>query len=248
MAVARLVAMCYEKSMYRLPLILAVVGLAACASDGPTHTTMVPKAGPAPDSDAAKSEAAVDRRAVRAKKLEAESRLVVIIGTAGDPGAVVVQDVLADLDSTKLDAALAENGGVTVAKKGPARGGIGTLHAPKAGGGAGASPPRGKLMVGTTSTVGMDRTLVRKVLQRRANQVRHCYDKALLRDAEAGGGLEVELAIGPNGRARPTRAKASGRIDTVMLGCVKRVMRRIHFPKPVGSDATVTQSFAFEKR
>jgi hypothetical protein len=221
---------------------IALLALVACSTPGPTRTVMAPKSEPAPGSEEAL--AAADEKKPQVAEVR-DTRLLAILGTTGESDGVM--DVLKSdpaADQKLADAFKGNSFGVATGTKGATGHGVGTLGS--GGGGYGARRVRGLVQLGATATTDMDDAAVRAILQRRSNQFRYCYEKALARNPKAGGVIDVELTVATTGRAKVTKADVKGPVDSVMLECVRRQLSRVRFPKPTGkAPGTVKQALAF---
>ncbi len=89
----------------------------------------------------------------------------------------------------------------------------------------------------------LDREIIRRVVRAHVDQVRACYERALLRTPGLEGKVSLAWVIGPSGRVRSARVSA-GSGDASLDGCVARHVRTWVFPAPKGGgDVVVTYPF-----
>jgi TonB family protein len=91
-----------------------------------------------------------------------------------------------------------------------------------------------------------DREVVRREIRRHLNEIRHCYDVALLRRAGLSGRVAVQFSIDPGGRVLTAAVAQSTMDDARLESCVTAAVRRWAFPAvPRGGLTVVTYPFAF---
>jgi len=95
---------------------------------------------------------------------------------------------------------------------------------------AGAAMPRLSAAVLQVSG-GLEVADVRTALQRRSGAMRACFEARLKVKPRLGGELIIPLRIGRSGRAAPGRAVSSTVSDPSARRCVRRVLKRLRFPR-----------------
>ena len=96
--------------------------------------------------------------------------------------------------------------------------------------------PRGALkapppVIGMPKLVGcLDRSVVRRYVRRKLNEVKHCYEKGLLNHRNLRGRIVVGFAIERSGRVVASTVRESTLGDTETERCVAGAIRRIAFP------------------
>lgn len=98
-----------------------------------------------------------------------------------------------------------------------------------------------------TVTGGLDRDIVRRVVRRHVNEVRHCYDQTLVVAGDLGGDFEVTFAITPTGATDEVASRSttlSGALGKRVLDCTSKAVERWKFPEPSdGKPVEVTHPF-----
>ena len=102
------------------------------------------------------------------------------------------------------------------------------------------------IAIGTPVVLGgLDKEIIRRVIRRHMNEVKFCYDQALVRNPSLYGKVVVKFTIVPTGAV----AAATPSDSTVGLEvghCVINAVRRIEFPRPMGGGiVNVSYPFAF---
>lgn len=104
---------------------------------------------------------------------------------------------------------------------------IGQVSVPGKDGAKGA-----RILIGNATTVGdLDKNIIRRYMRRKLPQIKYCYEKRLLLDADLKGTVVVSFVITPQGQVNS--AHAAG-VDDSVSTCVAAVIRGIQFPKPKG--------------
>ncbi len=99
------------------------------------------------------------------------------------------------------------------------------------------------------SACALDVSVVRRVIETGRADVRACYERALERDSELQGRVDVRWTVGPNGTVTHVEiAKADPGMKRVSR-CVAGVVGRWRFPRILGGGtATVLYPFVFASR
>jgi hypothetical protein len=138
-------------------------------------------------------------------------------------------------------------------------GNVGTMgHGGGGGSGTGYGPGRGR---GTafgarkqkapvvraamhTTTPGLDKDVVRRVVRNHINEVRYCYNQGLARDPNLTGRVSVQFRIGPTGQVPIAVVQESSLGDRSAANCIAAAVKRWRFPKPQGG-GTVMVTYPF---
>ncbi len=88
-------------------------------------------------------------------------------------------------------------------------------------------PPVGAL---TTSNYSLNREIVRRVIYVHINQIRTCYQQALVRQPTLAGRLVVIFEINPKGQVDDLLIPETSLPAPVMLQCISDTMRSWEFP------------------
>ncbi len=92
----------------------------------------------------------------------------------------------------------------------------------------------------------LDKALVDAVIQRQRNQIRYCYQKALVRDPDLGGKVTVRFAIGADGKVSTATIRGSTLGAPEVESCITERFLRFQFPSPKGGGVVlVTYPFVF---
>lgn len=92
----------------------------------------------------------------------------------------------------------------------------------------------------------LDRDAIRKVARAHIDEIRHCYNEALLRKPELAGKLMVDFHIEADGAVSSSAIKESTLGDAKMETCVAGVVKAWKFPQPKGGSVQVSYPFEFE--
>jgi TonB family protein len=92
----------------------------------------------------------------------------------------------------------------------------------------------------------LDPEVIRRVVQRYANQVKHCYERALSKDPALGGKVVVEVTIGTSGRVEASEIESSTINNKTVERCIVAATRRWRFPQPEGGPVVVHYPFILQ--
>ena len=112
--------------------------------------------------------------------------------------------------------------------------------------------PKGKKKVGEfisdpmSSTAGCDKENIYKVVMRRKNLIKFCYDKALMLNPQLSGKLIVKWVIGAGGRVIKADIVVSSMKDKSVQSCVLTRIRSMRFAKPKAGTCVVRWPFRFK--
>jgi outer membrane biosynthesis protein TonB len=91
-----------------------------------------------------------------------------------------------------------------------------------------------------------DRDLLGKIINDHLNEIRSCYERALLRDPNVGAGkVQLEWTIGTDGSVNKVGTKVSTLKNSEVVSCLLDTIRDIKFPKPTGGEVIVSYPFLF---
>ncbi|HEX4462933.1 MAG TPA: AgmX/PglI C-terminal domain-containing protein, partial [Polyangia bacterium] len=168
--------------------------------------------------------------------------------------------VLSGLTARDVDAY--GNGGTSVVASGKGAGGTGdstiaggTLDTIGKGGhggrsdyGRGAGGPLGNhrlaalpgVVPGTANVRGaLDKEIIRRVVRRHLNEVKFCYEKALIRQSSLSGRVTMQFTIGANGRVLASIVQSSTLNDREVEQCLQAAVSRWEFPQPNGGGIVI---------
>ena len=91
-----------------------------------------------------------------------------------------------------------------------------------------------------------DRDAVGKVINEHVNEIRSCYERALLRDPNLGAGkVLLEWTIGLGGGVTKVGAKVVTIKSNEVVSCLLDTVRAMTFPKPTGGEVIVSYPVLF---
>jgi TonB family protein len=117
--------------------------------------------------------------------------------------------------------------------------GIGELATRKA------HPPETILGIGDVRGT-LDKEIIRRIVRRHLNEVKFCYQEALLRQPALEGRLVTQFSIAPSGRVLAAVVQSSTLKAVAVESCVVDAIKRWEFPAPErGGLAMVSYPFTF---
>ncbi len=100
---------------------------------------------------------------------------------------------------------------------------------------------------GSAVAQGLTKDEVGKVIHAHLNEVRYCYESAMLRNPDVEGKLIVNFTIGGSGYVKTSAVKNSTLADAQLDDCILRRLGKWEFPKPKGGvNVAVTYPFIFK--
>ncbi len=108
--------------------------------------------------------------------------------------------------------------------------------------------PTATVRHGNARVVGpLDREIVRRIVRRHTNEIRHCYAVTLLGNAEAKGRASISFTIDVEGNVRDARVEKTTLKDEALRQCIVEVASGWRFPKPSGGgEVQVSYPFTFD--
>lgn len=178
-----------------------------------------------------------------------------LVAVDRNPGACGAGTATHDVPSqlpAGVDAQLARNSGVLGVIGGSATGmgGLGTRGSGLGGGGSAAGLGKSGYGVGGGTfgskgaagsvdlsvpvvTGSLDRSLIRRTVQRHLGALRYCYERALAKDPTLSGKVVARLVIGPDGTVTDARADEGSTLnDPEVQRCLIGRFQRMTFPAP----------------
>lgn len=93
----------------------------------------------------------------------------------------------------------------------------------------------------------IDRDAVAAVINEHVGEMRGCYERALLRDPNVGGGkVSLEWTIAADGSVAEVRTKSSTLRNAAVVSCLLDLVRGLRFPKPQGGVVIVGYPILFD--
>jgi hypothetical protein len=93
----------------------------------------------------------------------------------------------------------------------------------------------------------LSKEVIRRVINRRVNEVRHCYTQALQSRPELQGRVAVRFVISPTGVVMAATVVSSDLGHTITEQCIRGVVARMTFPQPQGGLVSVTYPFVLQQ-
>jgi len=78
----------------------------------------------------------------------------------------------------------------------------------------------------------LDRDLIRRVVRAHIQEVRHCYDQALVRQPDLSGRVEIGFTIAETGNVAASVVESTTVRDPAVGTCIAEAVRRWTFPRP----------------
>jgi TonB family protein len=92
----------------------------------------------------------------------------------------------------------------------------------------------------------LDKEIIRRTVHRHLNEVKYCYEQALLTRPALSGRIVVQFAIAPTGRVLTSVVQSSSLGVAAVDSCVVNAVKRWEFPSPDhGGLAMVSYPFSF---
>jgi len=142
-----------------------------------------------------------------------------------------------------------KGGGATLGAellRGKGGGGIGAMGA----GSIGKGTVGGTVSHATARSVAVpqgsiDREAVAKVINSHLQEVRACYERALLKEPSLSGKVVLEWGIGGSGAVVSVKTKTSSLRSSTVEGCIINEIKRWQFPAPRGGSVLISYPFLF---
>ncbi len=101
-------------------------------------------------------------------------------------------------------------------------------------------------VIGSATVRGsLDKEIIRRIVRRHINEVRYCYEQALVTHPSLGGRLVVQFTIAPTGRVLASLLQSSTVGSPAVDACVVQAVKRWEFPQPEGG-GLVMVSYPFQ--
>jgi TonB family protein len=92
----------------------------------------------------------------------------------------------------------------------------------------------------------LDKEIIRRIVHRHLNEVKYCYEQALVTRPSLSGRIVVQFAIAPTGRVLTSVVQSSSLGVAAVDSCVVNAVKRWEFPQPDhGGLAMVSYPFSF---
>jgi Ca-activated chloride channel homolog len=114
-------------------------------------------------------------------------------------------------------------------------------------GGRGSRAPRVRMSQAQMVHGGLDKHIIRRIVRAHLQEIRGCYNKALVRDPTAAGRIVVQFTIGGDGRVGAAVIVSSDIEDTRLGRCIAAKVRGWEFPTgPDAGHAIVSYPFVLQ--
>ena len=91
----------------------------------------------------------------------------------------------------------------------------------------------------------IDRNAVAKVINSHFQEVRSCYERALLKEPGLSGKAVLEWTISISGNVTTVRTKTSSLRNAAVESCILRAIKTWKFPPAKGGSVIITYPFLF---
>ena len=79
----------------------------------------------------------------------------------------------------------------------------------------------------------LDRDIIRRIVRANISEIRHCYNRGLVRDPDLTGTVTVEFTIGPTGHVSASSVRSTD-LPADVADCIADAPKRWTFPEPEG--------------
>ncbi len=119
-------------------------------------------------------------------------------------------------------------------------GGTGSGYGRGAGGLGSRRAGAPEVVPGTAEVRGsLDKEIIRRIIRRHINEVKFCYERELVKNANLIGRVMVQFTISGNGTVAASAVQASTMNNPPVETCIAQAVRRWEFPKPQGGGIVV---------
>jgi hypothetical protein len=127
-------------------------------------------------------------------------------------------------------------------------GGVGKVKGGSGGGGGvkGQVKPMNSQLKATGGSLSKEE--IAKVIQQYSSKISNCYEKALMKNSDISGRLQVEWVIEANGSVSDVKQAYSGMTQPDLSACILALFKQMKFPKPQGGSVKVKYPFIFSQR
>jgi TonB family protein len=102
-----------------------------------------------------------------------------------------------------------------------------------------------EVMSGAASVRGsLDKEIIRRIIRRHINEVKHCYEQELAREPRLAGRISVQFTIAETGMVVASVLQSSTMGNPRVESCVVKSVRRWEFPRP-SDDGVVIVTYPF---
>lgn len=87
----------------------------------------------------------------------------------------------------------------------------------------------------------LDKDIIRRIVRAHINEVRHCYNKGLVKDDELAGKVTIDFTIAATGKVSVAEVDSTTLSDADVGKCIAKAVKRWKFPKPAGGGVVVVK-------
>jgi len=126
--------------------------------------------------------------------------------------------------------------------------GLGNVGLIGKGGGGGTSKKVPRVRHAKAAVKGsLDKDIIRRIVRAHINEVRYCYNKALVKDPALSGRVSIKFTIAGTGSVTESDIASETLSDGAVAKCIAKAVKRWKFPKPSGGgNVVVTYPFVLE--
>jgi TonB family protein len=93
----------------------------------------------------------------------------------------------------------------------------------------------------------LSKEVIRRTIQRHANEVRFCYEQGLAQRPDLAGRVDLQFVIAPSGAVQAAEVASSTLQEARTEDCIRKAVRRFAFPAPDGGGVVIVRyPFVFQ--
>ena len=92
----------------------------------------------------------------------------------------------------------------------------------------------------------VDKSAIDQVIKRHMNQIRYCYQRALVNEPELAGKVTVKFVIAKDGTVSSAEVKSTTMNNSTVEHCILGRFLRMQFPVPRGGGVAIV-SYPFDR-
>jgi len=85
----------------------------------------------------------------------------------------------------------------------------------------------------------LDKAVIQRIIRRRLNQIRYCYERELTKEPNLAGRVVVKFVIGKEGEVSAANVKSTTMNHATAEKCFVGRFMRMQFPKPTGGGVVI---------
>ena len=104
-------------------------------------------------------------------------------------------------------------------------------------------------MPGTAQVRGsLDKEIIRRIIRRHLNEVRFCYEKALMHQPDLQGRIVIQFTISGTGQVVASVVQSSTMNSPSVEQCIAQAVQGWEFPKDTSGATVISYPFVFKPR